>query len=195
MTILKNRKFAGLFCAVVIVLSTIILGSGDLNAIYKEINTTSFTVLQNDLGSKNDYAGNLVTISKRYTDGNSELTKAVEKVEDVRGRINELNNSTLTASRYSAGDYAKLPAQLFALSGELTAACEDLSEVLKNTDISESDEGFRVGALTNMESVDSIISHSTYNDEATAYNNKLNGFPAFVFKLIGMVKTAQLYGA
>jgi hypothetical protein len=178
MKLLKNRVFAIIICALLIV-SSIYIGSGGLYKEYKST-ITFFTEgsdgdgygIAYDLEYKVGQAYDLLTVAGRYLDQDDllmvNLNEAIEEMETAL----ETNDASAAYDANTA----------------LNIACDAIDDSLeKKDDLSESDIRYLEEIKDELSSRDQIIGHSDYNDLASAFNAMLSKFPTnLVAKLRGI---------
>ncbi len=182
---MKNIKksTAIILCIIMIVLSIFFGGRISLNKIRNEALSLFYEGNpddQYDLGIEYDlerrivFAGNLVTVAKRYTDSGNSLITAVQ---------NACNNLS------SAGD----PADKYKYNQELTTACNNLSAYLETQDMTDSDMRYNASVKSDMESANQIIGHSDYNNKAAEFNQLLRKFPTNILSKLTFVSPLKQF--
>ncbi|MCI9552148.1 MAG: hypothetical protein HFE94_01275 [Acutalibacter sp.] len=115
-------------------------------------------------------AGNLITLAERYVEANPELASPMEtlgyRIEASERTFDEDQTFTTEESANRALDE---PARL-------------LAEALEKVDLAEKDKKYPRQLLAQMESEQDKIQRSSYNDEARAYNEKLEGLKPLAFQ-------------
>ena len=169
---LKNRKVAMLICVIVVALSIL---SGARRSISEVIAETESAFvygvdgdgksIYHDLGTRVQLANNLATVAERYLDEDDDLVQA------VRSDADRLEKET-SPSR-----------------------CYDLNAALLNESLSEADEGYREGIMTDLTSYAYIISHDGYNELVRELNEETLGeFPANILKYLTFTGDAEYFG-
>jgi len=128
----------------------------------------------NDLNIRVGESLNLITIAKRYLDGNDPAIRAVQEACD---RLNESDD----------------PSDMFDANQRLTEACTALSDKLAGLPLSEKDEKYRLGIVDELKSRNDTISHDGYNDLAEKFNARLESFPANILSRLTGVKPISLF--
>lgn len=180
---LKNRKVAMLICVIVVALS--ILG-GARRSIREVIAETESAFvygvngdgksIYHDLGTRAQLANNLAAVAERYLDADDSLIQA------VRTNADQLSRETS-------------PSRCYDLNARLEQSVQDLNAALLNEPLTETDEGYREGILTDMTSYAYIISHDGYNEEVRKLNEETLGvFPANILKYLVFTGEAEYYG-
>ena len=107
-------------------------------------------------------ASNLATVARRYTGENPALVSLIDEVE--------------YAVAYTEGSYddPQEEAQGNRMIGE---AAQALYQELQNTQLSPADEQYPGELMAQLESEQDKINRSSYNDEARAFNARLEKFP------------------
>lgn len=130
--------------------------------------------INNDLNLRLDASYNFITIAKKYLDAND---PAIRSVLEARTALSDAN----------------VPSQKYDANIMLTEACTDLGEKLLTKELSERDEIYRKGFLTEMDSRNDIISHDGYNKVAGDFNALLDAFPANILSRIVGIKPLALF--
>ena len=177
----KNCKIAMIVLAASIVLSGPIGFKRTMNGFYKDLQNEFLNgeyndglSIQNDLDYRVELAHNLTTVAKRYLDSDDNAVVAVLKTAQA---LSDANG----------------PAEQFDANQELTAASTDLYEALGKIELSEKDEKYRRSIYADMNSRNDTIGNDPYNQLATEYNQKLEGFPAGLLSGLTGVKKAELF--
>lgn len=180
---LKNRKVAMLICVIVVALS--ILGGARRSISEAIAETESAFVygvdgdgksIYHDLRTRVQLANNLATVAERYLGAEDDL------VVTVRTDAKRLEKETS-------------PSRCYALNQALDRSVSDLNAALLNEPLSEADEGYRSGIMTDMTSYAYIISHDGYNELVRELNEEtLAKFPASILKYLTFTGNAEYYG-
>ncbi|WP_322200946.1 hypothetical protein [Acutalibacter intestini] len=119
---------------------------------------------------RRDAANSLVTLAERYVEANPELAGPMEtlgyQIEASERTFDEDQTFTTEESANRALDE---PARL-------------LAEALEKVNLAEKDKKYPRQLLAQMESEQDKIQRSSYNDEARAYNEKLEGLKPLAFQ-------------
>ncbi len=180
---LKNRKVAMLICVIVVALSIL---SGARRSISEVIAETESAFvygvdgdgksIYHDLGTRVQLANNLATVAERYLDEDDDLVQA------VRSDADRLEKETS-------------PSHCYDLNEQLTRSVSDLNAALLNESLSEADEGYREGIMTDLTSYAYIISHDGYNELVRELNEETLGeFPANILKYLTFTGDAEYFG-
>lgn len=179
---LKNRKFAITICTIIIIFSIFSGARRSLSELVTETESAFIygvngdgKSIYHDLNTRAGLAYNLTSIAERYLGSSDSL---VANVKTAAGNLESANR----------------PAKCYDLNLKLTNAVNKLNNALLDENLSETDEKYRAGIMTDLESYDNIISHDGYNDLVRELNNKtLEDFPARVLKVITFVAGAEYY--
>ena len=121
-------------------------------------------------------ANNLATVAERYLDEDDDLVQA------VRSDADRLEKETS-------------PSHCYDLNEQLTRSVSDLNAALLNESLSEADEGYREGIMTDLTSYAYIISHDGYNELVRELNEETLGeFPANILKYLTFTGDAEYFG-
>lgn len=180
---LKNRKVAVIICVIVIALSILSGARRSLSEVIRETEDAFVygvagdgQSIYHDLGSRTQLANNLVTVAERYLDAE----------DDAVSRVRVLSAKLQRETR---------PEKCYDLNEELTEAVSDLNAALLNASLTETDEDYRKGILTDFTSYAYTIQHDGYNDLVRALNEgTLKKFPARILKLLTLTGNAEYYG-
>ncbi len=182
---MKNIKkpTAIILCVLMIALSIFFGGRMSLNKIRNQALSLFYEGNpddQFDLGIEYDlerriaFAGNLVTVAKRYTDSNNALITAVQSACD------SLNNASDPSDKYKYNQ-------------ALTTACNNLSAFLDTQSLSVNDAKYNTSIKADMESANQIIGHSDYNTKAAEFNQILRKFPTNILCKITFVEPLKQF--
>lgn len=117
------------------------------------------------IDSREAAASNLITLARKYTDVNSNLS----------GLIDELDYA-VRFSQNTYGDIGDFQEEADA-NQAMGKAAQALYEELKNTQLSEEDQKYPDQLIAQMESEQDKINRSSYNDDAREFNARLGKFP------------------
>ena len=128
--------------------------------------------LYDGLDEREATANNLITVARRYTDANPNLT----------GLIDDLDYAVrLTRGSY---DDDSQEAQANRMMGD---AAQALYEELKKTELSQEDQAYPDQLIAQMESEQDKINRSSYNQDAREFNQRLEAIPVkFLVPLTGV---------
>lgn len=180
----KNRRNAIIICVVVIILSTCFSAHRSLSELKNEVETLFITGvdgggagIDTDLLKRVDYAGNLITIAKKYTGFEGEI----EALEQAR--------ADLVGSHGGADEK-------FTLNNTLSDSFDRLNSVMAGT-LEEKDEKYRVEISNNFRSREDTLTREAarYNAKVREFNyNVLGTFPAMFLKYPAFVGELALFG-
>lgn len=120
-------------------------------------------VLYEGLEKRREEAANLITVAKRYSSGNAELTKLVDELE------HQIKLCEKYEFEYEDNTFKKIVESNAALDQPAHA----LAQALENAGLSEKDKKYPAQIIANMESEQDKLERSSFNDEADRYNQKL----------------------
>lgn len=128
-----------------------------------------------DLQSRAALARNLKTVALRYLDENAACIRTLDAAAD------QLEGEQDPERAYSAN------VALDAATAEVNAELETLA-------LSDTDESYRIGIMTDLESYNATISHDGYNEYVKSVNEEtLSRFPANIFRIITFTQSAKYY--
>lgn len=127
-------------------------------------------------------AKNLLTLAEKYVDGNPELDPYIDELDY---RISRLEDVTY------GRDYVQ-EAETNELLGE---AAQALYEELEKISLSEKDAGYPIQLIKNLESEQDKLERSSFNDDARAFNARLEKFPASLLSDLLGVEPLPVYGS
>jgi hypothetical protein len=164
----KKRNIIGACVMVAAILAAVPLGAHTSLTRLREdaqgsyyYDNTGYAIYEG-LDQRQATANNLITVARRYTSVNSNLT----------GLIDDLDYAVrLTNGSY---DDDAQEAQANQMMGE---AAQALYEELKKTDLSEEDQKYPDQLIAEMESEQDKLNRSSYNEDAREFNQKLKSFP------------------
>lgn len=170
----KRHPFAIIFMAVAIGAS-IPLGINRSLSIMREragghyfYDDTGY-VLYEGLEKRRAEASNLITVAKRYSSENAELTKLIDELEY------QIKICEKCEFDYEDDTFKKIVESNAALDQPAHA----LAQALENAGLSEKDKKYPAQIIANMESEQDKLERSSYNDEADKYNQKLKSLKPF----------------
>lgn len=181
MKYLKNRK-AAIGITSFLVLASILFGAHSSLTRLREQALAVFyngekmdgKGIQYDLKYISDQCYDLTVVAERYLDGKDQR---IEEVLDNREQL----------------DRAAAPGDKFKAKEKLLEAAMSLYDALGTVELTEKDAYYRDSFPVNVKSRQLIISHSTYNEHAIAFNKCLKRFPANILGRITFVKSLELY--
>ena len=180
---LKNRKVAIIICVIVVALSIFSGARRSLSEVIRETEDAFVygvagdgQSIYHDLNTRAQLANNLVTVAERYLDPDEDV------VADVRVAAAKLQRESR-------------PGVCYDLNADLTEALSALNAALLNEELTETDEGYRQGIMTDLTSYAYTIAHDGYNDLVRELNeDTLKDFPARILKILTLVGNAEYYG-
>lgn len=165
---MKKRNFIGACVMVIAILVALPLGAHTSLAKLREeaedsyFNDDAGYALYDGLDEREATANNLITVARRYTESNGNLTSLIDELD--------------YAVRLTQGSYDddQQEAQANRMMGD---AAQALYEELKNTELSEADQKYPDQLIAQMESEQDKINRSSYNQDAREFNQRLEAFP------------------
>ncbi len=119
-------------------------------------------VIYKGLEAREATANNLITVANRYTQKNPALISLIDELDYSVQLLQSSYNDFAEEAQYNQ---------------QMGQAAQALYEELKATELSESDRKYPDQLIAQMESEQDKINRSSYNDDARAFNAKLEGFP------------------
>lgn len=125
------------------------------------------------LDRQKEAAKNLITVAKRY----------VDKAPELDPYLDELTYRTEYCENFfDNGSPKEVESYWFLLQ-----AARELTRQLEQTELEEKDRKYPGQLLADIESEQDKLERSSYNDDARAFNQKLEKVPArFLYKLLGI---------
>ena len=170
---MKQKRIAAAVVMVCMVLLALPLGvNRSLTKLREEAensyyyDSTGFAVYSG-IDAREDAASNMLTVAKRYTEEN-------EKLEPL---INELDRAIKVSQNTTYGDF-----------GEEAEANLRLGDAA-----SETDKKYPGQLMAQMKSQQDMIVRSSYNDDARAFNERLERFPVNFLKYAAFVKPLGVF--
>jgi polyribonucleotide nucleotidyltransferase len=186
MSALKNRSVAKLITAIVCVLALLIGSYRSINAeknialMYFDANGDPDAMsVRSDL---NDKAAQVYA-----TDGGACLYTLGLKLE---ADSDLLKTTSEVAQKLRQAD---TPAEAAKISQELTTFAHTLENNLMKNGISDSHKRELDGYISNIRAIDDILARSEYNARAAEANEKINGFPAGLFKSLMFIEDLEYF--
>lgn len=128
-----------------------------------------------DLQKRVALSRNFHTVASRYIDTDDPMMKALDR-----------------SSRALDGE--KSPRAAFCANEDLNKAIIDLDRALMEQDLSETDESYRIGIITDLNSYEAAISHDGYNDYIrSAGADTLSQFPANLWRIITFSEPVEYF--
>ncbi len=172
-----------LICVIVVTLSILTGARRSISEVIRE--TESAFVygvngdgqsIYHDLGARVQLANNLAAVAERYLDKDDALITA------VRSDADRLERETS-------------PSRCYDYNIQLENSVKALNAALLNEPLSEVDEGYREGIMTDLTSYAYTISHDGYNELVRELNEEeLDKFPARILKILTFTGEAEYYG-
>lgn len=182
---MKQKRIAAAVVMVCMVLLALPLGvNRSLTKLREEAensyyyDSTGFAVYSG-IDAREDAASNMLTVAKRYTEEN-------EKLEPL---INELDRVIKVSQNTTYGDFGE-EAEANLRLGD---AAQVLFEELEKTQLSETDKKYPGQLMAQMKSQQDMIVRSSYNDDARAFNERLERFPVNFLKYAAFVKPLGVF--
>ena len=177
----RNRKTAALVLALAVAAAVLFGGWRSLSSYARRVENV-FTAgaerdglsIQGDLDQRLGLSANLQSIAGRYLSADDPLL------------------TELTAAR-TALAAAKTPHEKYEANRRLTDAAAALNAVLLQTSLSEQDERYRSGQYASLLACNETISRDPYNQQAQAFNEALEDFPASLIAKLTAIKPLELY--
>ena len=135
--------------------------------------------INSGIDARENAAGNMVTVAQRYTAGN----------EVLDAKVNDLDRAVKVSKNDAYGEHEE-EAQANRVLGD---AFQALYEELEKVQLSEKDEKFSAQLRQEMKSQQYMIVHSSYNDDARAFNERLERFPVNFLKYAAFVKPLGVF--
>ncbi|NCB63487.1 MAG: hypothetical protein EOM52_07705 [Clostridia bacterium] len=172
MNLLRNRKFAVLLTAAVVIFS-VLFGTGrsvrqlrNEAMTYFETGANGVNSVQKDLAASAATAANLCTVAERYLPGSKDLA-----------RLRELSASVGTYDDYLG----------------LRDTAEILIGALQQEALSDQDAKYVRGFQTELESRAFAIRNDPYNDMARTFNQTLDAFPVNVLRPVLFIDDLSVF--
>ncbi|MCD7948635.1 MAG: hypothetical protein LUG13_10225 [Oscillospiraceae bacterium] len=167
MKALQSRRVAALIAVVVVVLSLLLGGGRSLCAARANVYRADSTYAE-DTASLRAIASNLCSVCSRYPT----LAESDESLSTLQYLLKE-EPDHLT---------------------EINSAFDRLLSLAAETTLSEKDTAYMADFTTDMKAIRSILSHSTYNERAQAYNAMLQtAFPARALAALFQIEPLEIF--
>ena len=128
-----------------------------------------------DLQNRVALARNLETVALRYLDETCESIRDLETAAD-------------------ALEGERDPEKAYRANTALDEAAAAVNAQLEQLALSDTDESYRIGIMTDLESYNATISHDGYNEYVKSVNEEtLSRFPANIFRIITFMQSAKYY--
>lgn len=182
---MKQKRIAAAVVMVCMVLLALPLGvNRSLTKLREEAensyyyDNTGFAVYSG-IDAREAAASNMITVAKRYTAENGKLEPL----------ISELDRAIKVSQNTTYGDFEEEA----EANRQLGAAAQALGEELEKTQLSESDAKYPAQLMAEMNSQQDMIVRSSYNDDARAFNERLEQFPVNFLKYAAFVKPLGVF--
>ena len=180
----KSKKMRVAVCVLlaVVLVSTFVSARRGLSAVLDSVEAAfiegtdgSGYSIYTDLQSRTALARNLKTVALRYLEEDAacirELDAAANRLEGERD-----------------------PGRACSANKALSEAAAAVNAELEALELSDTDENYRIGIMTDLESYNATISHDGYNEYVKSVNEEtLSRFPANIFRIITFTPSAQYY--
>lgn len=181
MKVIRNRGFAALVMALMIVVGMFIGTSRSLNRLYDEVDSAFYEgedgfSISLDLEARIAYAGNYLVVAQRYLDSSNPA------VQGLKTAILELQDAKTIKEKYAANNALTMAAD--SLTSSLT---------MPNIQLSDKDAQYVRSIPADMASRNDTIARDPYNDIAKEYNDKRSSFPANIFADMMGVPKAEYF--
>lgn len=138
---------------------------------------TGFSI-SDGIEAREDAAANLITVARRYTQENAELSSCIDELE-----------YRVEACRNTREDFSSVK----EANQQMGDAAHALYEQLKQTELSEADAKYPDGQIAEMDSQQDMIRRSSYNDEAREFNGELENFPVKYLRYVAFVEPMTVF--
>lgn len=184
---MKKKNLIGAGFLILAILAAIPLGTSRSFARLREsvqdeyyYDSTGYSVYTG-LGTRAETGRNLLTLAEKYVDDSPEL----------RGQMNELEFQ-VKYMEYNFGWDNSLVEQIEA-NRQMGEAAQALAAGLEEIELAEKDRKYPRQLLADLDAEEDKLERSSYNDEARAYNAKLEKFPVSLLKGIAGVKALGVF--
>lgn len=177
---MKKKNLAGALVMAGLILVSIPLGANRSLSREREkaiensyyYDRTGYAVYEG-LEHQRETAHNLIALGERYVNRYAELDPAID---ELTYRADYCENF------FEAGAPQEVEGHWFLLQ-----AAQALSEQLEQVELEEKDQKYPRQLIADMEAEQDKLERSSYNDDAKAFNEKLQRFPAnFLHTLVGI---------
>ncbi len=180
---MKKKSIAGALIMAGMILVSVPLGvNRSFSRLWKDVkdeyyyDSTGYSIWEG-LESREDAANNLLTVAKKYVDGNPELDPYIDNLE-YRVQVSTPYEDFSAEAEKNA---------------QLTTDAQKLYDALGQVELSEKDGEYRQTIMADFDAEQDKLKRSSYNDKAREYNEKLARFPANLLKGIARVKEAGVF--
>lgn len=181
MKLIRNRGFAVLVTAILIVLSVLLGGRRSLSALASDVDHAfrygvedDGYCIASDLQKRDSAAYNLTVVARRYYESDQPEILAVEQAREALAQADSVS-------------------QMAAANRLLDEAMPPLHALLKDTKLSANDEKYPDRLYDEFCSRGRTIARDGYNQMAEDYNRKLQKFPANLLTRVTGVRPAELF--
>lgn len=178
----KSMRVAAAICTLVILFSTYMSARRNMEQItdsaysaFIEGTDGSGYSIYTDLQNRAALSHNLYTVASRYIDTDESAMKDLKK-----------------AAKALEGE--KSPEKAYDANCELEEAVIEIDRMLSDCALTDTDESYRIGILTDLNSYAAAISHDPYNDYVKSIGgDSLSEFPANIWRLITFTGTVEYF--
>ncbi len=128
-------------------------------------------------------AKNLLTVAERYTEQDPELDAYMDNLE----------RAALECENTHFDDVQEV-GEIVERNARIGEEAQKLADRLETLDLSEKDAKYPRQLISDMDSEQDKIERSSYNDEAIAYNNKLESFPVNYLQHVSGLESLGIFG-
>jgi hypothetical protein len=180
--VLRDRKVARWISGILVALAILGGASSSIRGVVAEteaafvygVNGDGQSIFH-DLYSRTGLAYNMIVVAERYLPADDGL------ITELRLAADRLSKQTEPGKCYDA-------------NRRLTVAMDTLNTALGGEALSEQDEDYRKGIMTDFASFDYIIAHDGYNELVRECNeDELGEFPAKLLRIITFTPEAEYY--
>lgn len=182
MKIFKKRSIAILICVLAVIGSVLVSTHRELGDKVDEVKSQFVDgvnhdgeSIYNDLQMSIGLANNLAAVAKRYLPADSKEIKDVESCADDLGEVIK-------------------PKKAYAFYSDLDSAVQLLNLALQKEELSDTDENYRSGIMTDFASYSYSISHDGYNSSVRELReNEIGKFPASILSRLAFVGSVDYF--
>lgn len=184
---MKKKTFIGAIVMAAAILLAVPVGANrSFDRLYDEAKQSYYYddtgyALYQGLETRQSAASNLVTLGKRYASQSTELASATDLLEEKVAVARNKN--------YSVDDLA----QEIAADKAMGSAAQSVADLLEQATLSEKDAKYPSQLLADLNSEADKLARSSYNDDARAYNAKLEGIPVKWLLPVAGIRTMAVY--
>lgn len=130
-----------------------------------------------------DTAKNLLTVAERYTEQDPELDTYMDNLE----------RAALECENTHVDDVQEV-GEIVERNARIGEEAQKLADRLETLDLSEKDAKYPRQLMADLDAEHDKIQRSSYNDEAIAYNNKLEKFPVNYLQRVSGLEPLGIFG-